>query len=126
MQHVHRFILANNLLQIIFEPPKTKSSRFGGGRGKICKAIAPKATQLLLTVQVLCAPVLLSFEPHLVDTHYGFPDSQIAVYSSAQNKPLFNGHYGLNVNMELVLQHINFWKYHMVREVENTLFYAFD
>ena len=28
--------------------------------------------------------------------------------------------------MELVLQHINFWKYHMVREVENTLFYAFS
>lgn len=70
--------------------------------------------------------MLLSLEPHIADSHYGFPDSQAAVYSTTNTKPLFGGHYGLDVNMEFVLQNINFWKYHMIREVENTLFYAFS
>jgi hypothetical protein len=70
--------------------------------------------------------LLLSFEPHLEQAHYGFPDSQAAVYSTTEAKPLFGGHYGLDVNLEFVLQNINFWKYHMIREHENTLFYAFE
>ena len=70
--------------------------------------------------------MLLSFEPHCVDYSFGFPDSQVAVYSTRDQNPIFIGCNGLDVNMEFMLHNLNFWKYHMVRETENTLFYAFD
>ena len=126
MEHITRFLLANNLLQIIFEPPKVKPSRFGSRRSGGNSTTPPTPTPLLYAIQVICAPMLLSLEPHLEQAHYGFPDSQAAVYSTTATKPLFGGHYGLDVNMEFVLQNLNFWKYHMVREHENTLYNAFS
>lgn len=125
LEHLTRFLLANNLLQIIFEPQKVKPSRFNSQRA--ARLTLPQTpTQLLYAIQIICAPMLLSLEPHLEQAHYGFPDSQAAVYSTTTSKPLFGGHYGLDVNMEFVLQNLNFWKYHMVRECENTLYYAFS
>ena len=122
LTHLKRFLIANNLLTIIFEPPKVKAGRFSSKRS----SDLVKPTPLLLTLQVICAPMLLSFEPHLVNEHWAFPDSQCAVYSTANIHPMFIGCNDLDVNMEFILHNLNFWKYHMVREVENTLFYAFE
>lgn len=70
--------------------------------------------------------MLLSFEPHTLYEHFSFPDSQKAVYSSASVSPIFTGAYGLDVSMEYLLHNLNFWRYHMVREVEHTLYHPFD
>lgn len=70
--------------------------------------------------------MLLSFEPHLEIHHYDYPDSQAAVYSTPTTKPIFGGPHGLDIDMEFVLHNINFWKYHMIREVEQTLYYPFQ
>ena len=83
-------------------------------------------TDLLQTLQVLCAPMLLSFEPHIFHHHYGFPDSQSAVYNTANVLPIFGGCNGLDVNMEFILHNINFWKYHILRKAEGTLCDAFE
>lgn len=70
--------------------------------------------------------MLLSLDPHIIDYHYSFPDSQLTVYSPASEQPIFGGCHGLDVNVEFVLHNVNFWKYHMVRQVEGTLFDALD
>ena len=121
LAHLHRFITAGNLLTDLFRPEKSRNrSTYNRDRP------LPKPAPLLQTTQVLCAPLLLSFDSMLIQSHYGFPDSQLTVYSAAENYPIFIGCNGLDVNMEFVLHNINFWKYHMVRETENTLFRAFE
>lgn len=132
LQHIKRFLVANSLLQIIFEPKPQKQSnaRFTATSRRLPTARSSttdsKPTHLLTTIQVLCAPMLLSFEPHLESHHYSFPDSQYAVYSTPSVNAIFHGTHGLDINMEFILHNINFWKYHMIREVEGTLFYPFQ
>ncbi|KAK3716377.1 hypothetical protein LTR37_006527 [Vermiconidia calcicola] len=128
MTHLLKFLRANNILNI-FEPPKVKPSRFTTStRRTDCSSSSTQQqpSLLLRALQVLGAPMLLSFEPHLRNRHYAYPDSQALVYSTATTHPIFHGCYGLDVNMEYVLHNLNFWKYHMLREVEGTLFYAFQ
>ena len=86
----------------------------------------PRLAALLKTIQIVCAPMLLSFEPHLEKWILGFPQSQAVVYSTPTQWPIFTGSYGLDVNMDFVLHNINFWRYHMIQEFEHTLFQAFS
>ena len=116
MAHILRFIDANNLLNIIFLPQHA---------GRRTSDRRPSPTPLLHTIQCLLAPALFSFNEHMMNDHYSFPDSQRVVYSTATEQPAFVGCNGLDVNMEWVLHHINFWKYHMLRREELTLYEAF-
>ena len=124
LTHLKRFLAANNLLQIVFLPHRPKPSRYTNKRSS-AKSPPSTPTPLLTTLQVLCAPMLLSFDPHILTHHFSFPDSQSAVYSTPSTFPIFTGCHGLDVHMPFVLHNVNFWKYHMVREVENTLFPGF-
>lgn len=54
----------------------------------------------------------------------GFPHSQIAVYGHPEQYPLFLDN-GFQVNIDLLMHTANFFKYHMTREDENTLFTLF-
>jgi hypothetical protein len=56
---------------------------------------------------------------------YSFEVSQKAVYESAKVAPIFHGFNDLQVNMEWVLHALNFFRYHMMRESENTLYVPF-
>jgi hypothetical protein len=56
---------------------------------------------------------------------FDFPRSQQAAYSGPRQKPIFRGRGALEIDMLWVLHQINFWKYHMVREEECTLYRAF-
>lgn len=67
------------------------------------------------------APRLLDINSEL--TILGFEASQRAAYLF---KPLFKGYHGLNIDMEWVLHQLNFWRYHMVRPEEITLFSAYS
>lgn len=60
---------------------------------------------------------------HIMSSNFSFPQSQQIVYG---NGSIFGGVNNLDIDMEWVLHHINFWKYHMVREEEHTLYHAFE
>lgn len=51
---------------------------------------------------------------------YGFEYSQKMVYECARRAPIFNRRH--QVNMEWVVHTINFFKYHMLRSEEHTLY----
>lgn len=70
--------------------------------------------------------MLLSLEPHIMNYNFGFPDSQSAVYSCGFSHPLIGGIDDRTINMDLLLHNVNFWKYHMIREAEATLFQSFS
>ncbi|EME88258.1 uncharacterized protein MYCFIDRAFT_76089 [Pseudocercospora fijiensis CIRAD86] len=56
---------------------------------------------------------------------WGFPESQQMAYATATERPIFKGCNGLDVDIEWCLHQINFWKYHMLREEECTLYEAY-
>ena len=61
----------------------------------------------------------------LATTVYSFPETQTAVYASAKDRPIFGGVRGLDIDMDWVLHQVNFWRYHMTREEECTLYHTF-
>lgn len=113
------FSKSTNLLNVIFKPLPVNS------RTSSQPLAHQRIDPLLATIRVICAPLLLSLKKHFIDGHYGFPDSQLAVYSPATWQPLFGGSCGLDINMEFVLHNVNFWRYHMVRQAEQTLYTPF-
>ncbi len=116
LQYVKKFVVDNYDMLMLFMPQKT-SRRFG----------PPSApSRMMQTLQAICAPMLLSFNPTFENHHYGFPDSQTTVYSTIDNHPIFTGCHHLDVSMPYVLHNLNFWKYHMLREAEGTLYYPFS
>lgn len=80
---------------------------------------------LLHTMQVMFAPLILNLQTPNLEV-YRYPDSQRAAYATRLDQPLFRGLEELEVDMEWVLHQINFWKYHMVRREESTLFVSFE
>lgn len=119
MEHILKFIVNQDLLQVVFLPVP---ERRGSNRDVHC---LPK--QLLHTIQVMLAPAMLSHaHKHLSSSHFGYPQSQYTAYGTAAEHSIFGGCNNLDVNMECVLLHLNFWKYHMVRKEEMTLFDAFQ
>jgi hypothetical protein len=113
MAALHHFYVNQDLLLCVFYPARTPS-----------KNIMTVPRQLLHTIQAMLAPALLTLNhPGILQALYCFPDSQLSVYS---NDDIFQGCYRLDINMEWVLHHINFWKYHMTRREEHTLFEAYE
>ncbi|KAK4543661.1 hypothetical protein LTR36_005306 [Oleoguttula mirabilis] len=115
MDHILRFIVNQDLLEVVFLPDRRSS-----------KDVHCLPKQLLQTIQVMLAPAMLSLEyRHLLSSHFGYPQSQYTAYGTATEHPIFGGCNNLDINMEWVLHHLNFWKYHMVRRDEQTLYNAF-
>ncbi|EMD00714.1 hypothetical protein BAUCODRAFT_61254, partial [Baudoinia panamericana UAMH 10762] len=113
LAHLENFTNNHDLLNVVL---------FG-----VCRVLSDAAglpKPLLQAVQVVLSPFLFRLDRHL--QHYSFPDSQQVVYATAETSEIFGGLHGLEIDMEWVLHHINFWKYHMVREAECTLFEAFS
>lgn len=76
-----------------------------------------RPTNLLAMIQLLMAPDFLTIPIR----QFSFPESQEWVYGTASSHPLFGGCNGLDVNMEGVLHHLNFWK----KSIDETLHNAF-
>ena len=109
------FAKNHGVLEYVLLPDKGK-----GGRNILC---LPK--QLLHTVWVMLTPAILSLEFDYAQS-FSFPDSQLAAYGTKSDYPIFGGCNGLDVNMEWLLHNVNFWKYHMLRPAENTLYPSFS
>ncbi|KAI7279515.1 hypothetical protein KC345_g5323 [Hortaea werneckii] len=110
---IYKFVQNYDLLNVVMATDHKKE------KDLLC---LPK--QLLCTIWSLLAPAMLSLDFEHAPT-LGFPDSQEVVYGTAAEHPIFGGCNGLDINMEWVVHHLNFWKYHMVRSEENTLYHAF-
>ena len=70
-----------------------------------------RKTNLLMAVQILLAH--LSFDLTLKTRAFGFLESQIAVYAPPRIKPIFVGRDRTEVNLEWVLNALNFFKYYL-------------
>ncbi|KAJ9647878.1 hypothetical protein H2199_001654 [Coniosporium tulheliwenetii] len=104
LEAIHSFILSTNLVTDIFCPHRKSG----------------KLNSLLATVQLVC-------HHWCIHSRFGteilqFPTSQKMAYESMCNYPIFTGTDKQKVNVEYVLHIMNFFRYHMVREHENTLF----
>ena len=89
--------------------------------------LGPRSASLspqLAALQLMCAHFMLDEKIGTEDV-YSFEVSQKAVYESAKVAPIFHGFNDLQVNMEWVLHALNFFRYHMMRECENTLYVPF-
>ena len=76
-------------------------------------------------MQIMLAPAMLSLDTEFAFRMSGFPDSQQLVYGTQAKYPIFTGAHGLDVNMDWVLGHLNFFKYHMLQDTEASLYAAF-
>jgi hypothetical protein len=84
-----------------------------------------ESNKLLRAIQIMLAPYTLrQGQPDAVA--WSFPDSQYDVYAATPDRPIFLGCDKVNVNMDWVLHQINFWKYHMNREEECSLFIPYE
>ncbi|KAF1826213.1 uncharacterized protein K489DRAFT_109686 [Dissoconium aciculare CBS 342.82] len=119
IKHLETFALkASTILKNIFAPNQNKTKRPSHSDA------AKGRTRLLATVQVVFAPLILDLrtpDPQAFD----FPQSQQAAYSGPRQWSIFHGRDGHVVDMPWVLHQINFWKYHMIRSEECTLYPAF-
>ncbi len=73
-----------------------------------------------MTIQLLLTPWALDHE--FAFQSYSFAYSQKAVYGHPNNYPMFLDKYRCLVNIEYLLHMANFFKYHMIRSEEHTLF----
>ncbi|KAK5157203.1 hypothetical protein LTR04_005479, partial [Oleoguttula sp. CCFEE 6159] len=78
---------------------------------------------LLTTIQLLLTPWSLFLE--LDVPTFSFECSQKAVYETAAQMPIFEGINSMDVNMDFALHVANFFKYHLTRYDEHTLFEYF-
>lgn len=103
----------NSLLMSLFSPSQKERE-------------TNKYNPLLQTIQVMLAPRYLTICPLMATWAFDFETSQRWMYGNSQQAPYFIGCNSLDVNMGLVLHAVNFWKYHLVREWEGTLFASFE
>lgn len=73
----------------------------------------------------MCAPLLLSFEHGLSREVLAFGPSQYYAYRSL-GPTSFDKELGTTIDMWDLLYQVNFWRYHMCREAEHTLYPSFE
>jgi hypothetical protein len=118
VRYIEQFALKTSTLLCNIFAPMHKRSKFASGDQ------AERPSRLMITVQVILAPLILSLRTPEIHA-FDFPQSQQIVYSGPRHKPIFRGRGALEVDMLWTLHQINFWKYHMVRREECTLHPAF-
>lgn len=101
---LQRFVKSTNLLDNVF--------RYAPEKGLY--------NPLLMTIQLLLTPWTLNHEIALQS--YSFAYSQKAVYAHPKDYPIFLDKYRRHINIEYLLHIANFFKYHIIRSDEHTLF----
>lgn len=102
-----RFISATNILECVFQHPP---------------GYTPYNPRLLAVQLLLMHWSLL---PEYAFHTYSFAHSQQAVYGTPNKFPIFTDTHMRNVNIEYLLHIANFFKYHITRSEEHTLFTDF-
>lgn len=108
---MNQFIKRTNFLESIFARPSIPKGRVRPG------------DELHTLIQLVLSSQALRFEHAKV---LSFDESQQAAYQSTAQQPLFAGFSGTDVNIEWALHMVNFFRYHMLREDEQTLHGAWE
>lgn len=80
---------------------------------------------LMHTLQLVLSHLTLDLAGPTHSHAYQWQISQQAVYATAKTQPIFCGTGNLQINMTWLLHVANFFKYHLTREEECTLYEAF-
>lgn len=112
------FVKRSGIIDDLFRPRPTRNHKANGR----CDPVTKSYNHTLAAVQLMCTPSILT-EPGNV---YGFEDSQVWAYATIRTAPIFGGFNKTEINMEWILHVMNFFKYHMKKHEENTLFEPFN
>jgi hypothetical protein len=111
-------------LDIIDSIFRTEKDKVGRGRD-IRKVVTGNSEGALLYVVQLClAPFTL--HPSLCKNSSNFENSQVQVYATNEEQPIFKGVYKGEVNVRWLLHVINFFKYHVKASEEGLLAHAYE
>ena len=125
LAHLIRFVEELNVLHHYPPIPVPRSStRCRCGRGRSTRDTTSHS-RIFTTVQIMCMPMLLRPGKDIGLVTLGFNTSQTIAYGTPEAYPILHGPCNLDVNMDYILHNINFWKHHMLRASENTLYRAF-
>ncbi|KKY19041.1 hypothetical protein UCDDS831_g05673 [Diplodia seriata] len=113
-----KFVSRSGIIEHMFRPRPTRNHKANGN----CDAAMNKYNPALAAVQLMCAPTILKHPGNI----YGFEDSQMWAYSTIRTAPIFGGFNKTEINMEWVLHVMNFFKYHIGKSDERTLFEPFN
>jgi hypothetical protein len=105
-----KVIRGSNILDCIFSRTTAQNSR------------ARASTDVLPLIQLVLSSEALQLG---CDQVFAFEESQRAAYLSVAQAPIFTGASGLEVNVEWALHMVNFFRYHMLRKNEQTLYQAY-
>ena len=105
---VHRFLLRSNLLNKVLSPVYRRCD----------------VNPLMLTLQLVFTRWQLDLAIGYFT--YGFGYSKHAVYGDPYKYPLFLDQDSMKINTIFCLHIVNFFKYHLTNEKENTLFEAYS
>ncbi|KAH9835087.1 hypothetical protein Tdes44962_MAKER08589 [Teratosphaeria destructans] len=129
MKAIHQLFINHDILLFVLQPERNLNLSLGRTTRSTKQAMMLTIpTDLLQTIQVMLAPALLSLNHHhIITNHFDFPTSQEYAYGTAADATykIFTGVNGMDVNMTWVLQNLNFWKYHLTRQAELTLWSAY-
>ncbi|OJD37688.1 uncharacterized protein BKCO1_60004 [Diplodia corticola] len=112
------FVGRSGLIEHLFRPRPTRNHKANGN----CDPATNKYSHALAAVQLMCAPTILKHPGNI----YGFEDSQVWAYATIKTAPIFGGYNKTMINMEWVLHVMNFFKFHIGKSDENTLFDPFN
>ncbi|KAF4306625.1 hypothetical protein GTA08_BOTSDO05150 [Botryosphaeria dothidea] len=116
IEALKEFIHRSDIIENLFRPRPRKSKR-----ASVAEIVEPQYSHLLAAIQLMFAPSILRFK----GATYGFEDSQRWAYATIRAGPIFGGFNKLEVNMVWVLHVLNFFKYHICKREENTLYEPF-
>lgn len=117
MEAIKDFIRRSDILENVFRPRPPRRVKKADGEEP-----EPGYSPLLAAVQLMCTATILKAPGNI----YGFNVSQKQAYSTIRTAPIFGGFNKQEINMEWLLHILNFFKYHIGKESENTLFEPFN
>jgi hypothetical protein len=107
---LEQVIRGTNILDCIFLRTTLQSNKARG------------ANDVLPLIQLVLSSQALQLG---CDRIFAFEESQRAAYLSVAEAPIFTGFNSLDVNIEWTLHMVNFFRYHMLRKEEQTLYDAY-
>lgn len=125
---IKKFVIDSNMVPLfnsVFDNPPQHAWGQRSKRSRKWTKWELNCANLMKAFQVMCAPVLLSLEQGLSNEVRGFHMSQVLAYHS-RSELVSTYEEGSEVAITRVLHQINFWRYHMCRQTEHTLYSAFS
>ncbi|KAI9674683.1 MAG: hypothetical protein M1817_001586 [Caeruleum heppii] len=94
-------------------------------RHKVAKCPAAKGEPLHYALRLILLPMALDLNHPIIEAMFPFQDAQKAAYSYIEPSPLLQGRRKDLVNLEYLVKMADYWKTHITRSQEFTLYHYF-